>query len=95
MARESMNQIKQQEGKIAEDTNDKKKWKDDHKGSSSQQQNKEPKVIKAQCLFGSRATRKAYAWENKTTCFVKQVHVPPHWLVCKKMWKLQTVGSSN
>ncbi|GJR50231.1 putative reverse transcriptase domain-containing protein [Tanacetum coccineum] len=43
MARESTNQIKQQEGKIAEDTNDKRKWKDDHKGSSSQQQNKEPK----------------------------------------------------
>ncbi|GJS72808.1 hypothetical protein Tco_0705649 [Tanacetum coccineum] len=41
MARESTNQIKQQEGKIAEDTNDKRKWKDDHKGSSSQQQNKE------------------------------------------------------
>ncbi|GJR35391.1 putative reverse transcriptase domain-containing protein [Tanacetum coccineum] len=40
MARESTNQIKQQEGKIAEDTNDKRKWKDDHKGSSSQQQNK-------------------------------------------------------
>ncbi|GJY16303.1 hypothetical protein Tco_0386725 [Tanacetum coccineum] len=32
MARESMNQIKQREGKIAEDTNDKRKWKDDHKG---------------------------------------------------------------
>ncbi|GJS85426.1 hypothetical protein Tco_0098540 [Tanacetum coccineum] len=35
MARESTNQIKQQEGKIAEDTNDKRKWKDDHKGEAS------------------------------------------------------------
>ncbi|GJS68673.1 hypothetical protein Tco_0683238 [Tanacetum coccineum] len=33
MAHESMNQIKQQEGKIAEDTNDKRKWKDDRKGN--------------------------------------------------------------
>ncbi|GJZ08748.1 putative reverse transcriptase domain-containing protein [Tanacetum coccineum] len=59
MARESMNQIKQQEGKIAEDTNDKKKWKDDHKGSSSHQQNKDPKVIKAHAI-GSR-NKKGYA----------------------------------
>ncbi|GJU49976.1 hypothetical protein Tco_1219531 [Tanacetum coccineum] len=59
MARESMNQIKQQEGKIAEDTNDKRKWKDDHKGSSSQQQNKEPKVIKAHAVGPSN--KKGYA----------------------------------
>ncbi|GKA30661.1 hypothetical protein Tco_0716966 [Tanacetum coccineum] len=56
MARESMNQIKQQEGKIAEDTINKRKWKDDHKGSSSQQQNKEPKAIKAHAVRPS--TRK-------------------------------------
>nr|GFB23430.1 hypothetical protein [Tanacetum cinerariifolium] len=42
MARESPNQNKQQEGKIVEDTNNKRNWEDDHKGSSSQQQNKEP-----------------------------------------------------
>ncbi|GJR66442.1 hypothetical protein Tco_0012507 [Tanacetum coccineum] len=59
MARESMNQIKQQEGKIAEDTNDKRKWKDDHKGSSSQQQNKEPKAIKAHAVGPSN--KKGYA----------------------------------
>ncbi|GJT59468.1 putative reverse transcriptase domain-containing protein [Tanacetum coccineum] len=59
MARESTNQIKQQEGKIAEDTNDKRKWKDDHKGSSSHQQNKEPKAIKAHAV-GSR-NKKGYA----------------------------------
>ncbi|GJV57316.1 putative reverse transcriptase domain-containing protein [Tanacetum coccineum] len=59
MARESTNQIKQQEGKIAEDTNDKRKWKDDHKGSSSQQQNKEPKVIKAHAVGPSN--KKGYA----------------------------------
>ncbi|GKB59530.1 putative reverse transcriptase domain-containing protein [Tanacetum coccineum] len=59
MARESTNQIKQQEGKIAEDTNDKRKWKDDHKGSSSQQQNKEPKAIKAHAVGPSN--KKGYA----------------------------------
>nr|GEU60622.1 hypothetical protein [Tanacetum cinerariifolium] len=47
MARESMSQIKQHEEKIADDTSNKRKWKGDHKGSSSQQQNKEPKVIRA------------------------------------------------
>nr|GFD51675.1 hypothetical protein [Tanacetum cinerariifolium] len=34
MARESTNQNKQQEGKIAEDTNNKRNWEDYHKGSS-------------------------------------------------------------
>ncbi|GJT52731.1 putative reverse transcriptase domain-containing protein [Tanacetum coccineum] len=33
VARESMNQIKQQEEKIAEDTSNKRKWEGDHKGS--------------------------------------------------------------
>nr|GEX65315.1 hypothetical protein [Tanacetum cinerariifolium]GEX65319.1 hypothetical protein [Tanacetum cinerariifolium]GEX65321.1 hypothetical protein [Tanacetum cinerariifolium] len=37
MAHESTNQTKQQEGKIVEDTNNKRKWEDDHKGSSIQQ----------------------------------------------------------
>nr|GEV10163.1 hypothetical protein [Tanacetum cinerariifolium] len=46
MDRESTNQTKQQEGKIVEDTNNKRKCEDDHKGSSSQQ-NKEPKMIRA------------------------------------------------
>nr|GEV27714.1 hypothetical protein [Tanacetum cinerariifolium] len=47
MARESMNQVKQQEEGIAENTSNKRKWEGDHIGSSSQQQNKEPKVIRA------------------------------------------------
>nr|GEW05385.1 putative reverse transcriptase domain-containing protein [Tanacetum cinerariifolium] len=59
MARESTNQTKRQEGKIAEDTNNKRKWEDDHKGSSSQQQNKEPKVIRAHIVRPSN--KKGYA----------------------------------
>ncbi|GJS53450.1 putative reverse transcriptase domain-containing protein [Tanacetum coccineum] len=47
MAHESMNQIKQQEEKRAEDTSNKRKWEGNDKGGSSQQQNKEPKVIRA------------------------------------------------
>nr|GFB23563.1 hypothetical protein [Tanacetum cinerariifolium] len=47
MDRESTNQTKQQEGKIVEDTNNKRKWEDDHKGNSSQQRNKEPKAFRA------------------------------------------------
>nr|GEU96171.1 hypothetical protein [Tanacetum cinerariifolium] len=37
MDRESTNQTKRQEGKIVEDTNNKRNWEDDHKGRSSQQ----------------------------------------------------------
>nr|GEX68616.1 reverse transcriptase domain-containing protein [Tanacetum cinerariifolium] len=59
MARESTNQTKQQEGKIVEDTNDKRKWEYDHKGSSGQQQNKEPKTIIAHTVGPSN--KKGYA----------------------------------
>ncbi|GJW92828.1 putative reverse transcriptase domain-containing protein [Tanacetum coccineum] len=44
MACESMRQIKRQEDELAENTSNKRKWEGDHKGSSSQQQNKEPKT---------------------------------------------------
>nr|GEW24185.1 putative reverse transcriptase domain-containing protein [Tanacetum cinerariifolium] len=59
MARELTNQTKQQEGKIVKDTNNKRKWEDDHKGSSSQQQNKEPKTIRAHTVEPSN--KKGYA----------------------------------
>nr|GEY93766.1 reverse transcriptase domain-containing protein [Tanacetum cinerariifolium] len=59
MARESTNQTKRQEGKIAEDTNNKRKWEDDHKGSSSQQLNKEPMAIRAHTVRPSN--KKGYA----------------------------------
>ncbi|GJR29659.1 hypothetical protein Tco_1105891 [Tanacetum coccineum] len=59
MARESMNQIKQQEEKIADDTSNKRKWEGDHKGNSSQQQSKEPKVIRAHTVGPSN--KKDYA----------------------------------
>ncbi|GJU11254.1 putative reverse transcriptase domain-containing protein [Tanacetum coccineum] len=59
MARESMNQIKKQEEKIADDTSNKRKWEGDHKGSSSQQQSKEPKVIRAHTAGPSN--KKGYA----------------------------------
>ncbi|GJW95185.1 putative reverse transcriptase domain-containing protein [Tanacetum coccineum] len=39
-----MNQIKQHEEKIGDDTSNKRKWEGDHKGSSSQQQSKKPKI---------------------------------------------------
>nr|GEW73521.1 putative reverse transcriptase domain-containing protein [Tanacetum cinerariifolium] len=59
MARESTNQTRQQEGKTVEDTNNKMKWEDDHKGSFSQQQNKEPKTIRAHTVGPSN--KKGYA----------------------------------
>nr|GEW93947.1 putative reverse transcriptase domain-containing protein [Tanacetum cinerariifolium]GEW98861.1 putative reverse transcriptase domain-containing protein [Tanacetum cinerariifolium] len=42
--------INHQEERIAENTSNKKKWEGDHKGSSSQQQNKEPKMIRAHTI---------------------------------------------
>nr|GEV75564.1 retrotransposon protein, putative, Ty3-gypsy subclass [Tanacetum cinerariifolium]GEW19616.1 retrotransposon protein, putative, Ty3-gypsy subclass [Tanacetum cinerariifolium] len=59
MTRESTNQTKHQEGKIKDDTNNKRKWKDDHKRSSSQQRNKEPKAIRAHTIGPSN--KKGYA----------------------------------
>nr|GEV41449.1 hypothetical protein [Tanacetum cinerariifolium] len=51
--------IAQREGKISEDTNTKRKWEDNHKGSSIQQQNKEPKEIRAHTVRPSN--KKGYA----------------------------------
>nr|GEW36589.1 putative reverse transcriptase domain-containing protein [Tanacetum cinerariifolium] len=59
MARESTNQTKRQERKIAKDTNNKSKWEDDHKGSSSQQRNKESKTIRAHTV--GLSNKKGYA----------------------------------
>ncbi|GKE74299.1 hypothetical protein Tco_1536340, partial [Tanacetum coccineum] len=47
MTCESMSQAKRQEDKVADNASNKRKWEGDHKGSSSQQQNKEPKAIRA------------------------------------------------
>nr|GEW74564.1 putative reverse transcriptase domain-containing protein [Tanacetum cinerariifolium] len=47
MARESLSQTKRQKDKVAENASNKMKWEGDHNGSSGQQQNKEPKVIRA------------------------------------------------
>nr|GEW15460.1 hypothetical protein [Tanacetum cinerariifolium] len=47
VARDSMNLMKRQEDKVAENASNKKKWKGDHDGSPSQQQNKGHKVIRA------------------------------------------------
>nr|GEU40191.1 putative reverse transcriptase domain-containing protein [Tanacetum cinerariifolium] len=66
MARESTNQIKQQEGKIVYDTNNKRKWEYDRKGSSSQQRNKEPKAIRAHTVRPSN--KKGYAEKLPLDC---------------------------
>nr|GEV01771.1 reverse transcriptase domain-containing protein [Tanacetum cinerariifolium] len=59
MARESMSQTKRQADKVTENASNKRKWEGDHKGSSSQQQNKEPKVIRAHTARPSN--KKGYA----------------------------------
>ncbi|GJW25813.1 hypothetical protein Tco_0039624 [Tanacetum coccineum] len=47
VARDLINRVERQEDKVAENTSNKRKWEGDHGGSSSQQQNKEHKVIRA------------------------------------------------
>ncbi|GJR37351.1 hypothetical protein Tco_1213035 [Tanacetum coccineum] len=47
MARDLMNRVEQQKDKVAKNASTKRKWEGDYDGSSSQQQNKEHKVIRA------------------------------------------------
>ncbi|GJW10759.1 putative reverse transcriptase domain-containing protein [Tanacetum coccineum] len=47
MARDLMNWVERQKDKVAENAGNKRKWEGDHGGSSSHQQNKEHKVIRA------------------------------------------------
>nr|GEU83134.1 putative reverse transcriptase domain-containing protein [Tanacetum cinerariifolium] len=74
MARESTDQTKQHEGKIVKDTNNKRKWEDDHKGSSSQQQNKEPKAIRAHTVRLS--DKKGYAGKLPLTLVLRAKQIP-------------------
>nr|GEW22695.1 reverse transcriptase domain-containing protein [Tanacetum cinerariifolium] len=47
VARDSMKRVKQQKDKVAKNASNKRKWEGDHGGSSSQQQNKDHKVVRA------------------------------------------------
>ncbi|GJX54369.1 hypothetical protein Tco_0282738 [Tanacetum coccineum] len=47
VARDLMNRVERQKDKVAENASNKRKWEGNHGGSSSQQQNKEHKVIRA------------------------------------------------
>nr|GEW44076.1 hypothetical protein [Tanacetum cinerariifolium] len=50
VARDLMNRVEQQEDKITKNDSNKRKWEGGHKGSSSQQQNKEHKVFRAHAV---------------------------------------------
>ncbi|GJW87977.1 hypothetical protein Tco_0163317 [Tanacetum coccineum] len=54
-----MNQVNRQEDKVAENASNKRKWEGNHGGSSSQQQNKGHKVIRAHIVGPS--DKKGYA----------------------------------
>ncbi|GKB91391.1 hypothetical protein Tco_0963663 [Tanacetum coccineum] len=47
VTRNSKNQVEHQEAKVTKDASNKRKWEGDHNGSSSQQQNKGHKLIRA------------------------------------------------
>ncbi|GJZ45066.1 hypothetical protein Tco_0592662 [Tanacetum coccineum] len=103
MAWESMNQIKQQEERIAENTSNKRKWEGDHKGSSSQQQNKKPKVIRAHTARPSN--KEGYARNlslcNKCGSTTLARHYKskcPKWKFQKRVneyWKEKALGDSS
>ncbi|GJZ16030.1 hypothetical protein Tco_0551707, partial [Tanacetum coccineum] len=57
MARDLMNWVEWQEDKVEENASNKRQWEGGHGGSSSQQQNKEHKVIRAHTV--GQAIRKA------------------------------------
>ncbi|GJU79590.1 reverse transcriptase domain-containing protein [Tanacetum coccineum] len=59
VARDLMNRVERQKDKVAENASNKRKWEGDHGGSSSQQQNKEHKVIRAHTAKPSN--KKGYA----------------------------------
>nr|GFA95163.1 hypothetical protein [Tanacetum cinerariifolium] len=59
VARGLINRVKRQKDKVAENASNKRKWEGDHDGSSSQQQKKEYKVIRAHTVEPSN--KKGYA----------------------------------
>ncbi|GKF76531.1 hypothetical protein Tco_0229001, partial [Tanacetum coccineum] len=71
VARDLMNQVERQEDKVAENASNKRKWEGDHGGSSSQQQNKGHKVIRAHTVGPS--DKKGYA-RNLPLCNYKFHH---------------------
>ncbi|GKD92667.1 reverse transcriptase domain-containing protein [Tanacetum coccineum] len=80
MARESMSQTKRKEDKVAENASNKRKWEDDHKGRSSPQQNKEPKVIRAHTIGPSN--KEGYARNLPLCNKCKFHHTRPYAAKC-------------
>nr|GEV40947.1 hypothetical protein [Tanacetum cinerariifolium] len=66
MARDLMRQIKKQEDKMTENASNKRKWEGTYGGSSSQQQNKDPKVIRTHTAGPSN--KKGYAGNLPLDC---------------------------
>ncbi|GJS68756.1 hypothetical protein Tco_0683321 [Tanacetum coccineum] len=65
VARDLMNRVERQKDKVAENVSNKRKWKGNHDGISSQQQNKGHKVIRA--YTAEPGNKKGYA-ENLPLC---------------------------
>nr|GFB41319.1 reverse transcriptase domain-containing protein [Tanacetum cinerariifolium] len=80
MARELISQDKRQEDKVAKNASNKRKWEGDYKGSFSQQQNKEPKVIIAHTAGPSN--KKDYAGNLPLCIRCKFYHTGPYAAKC-------------
>ncbi|GKA43415.1 reverse transcriptase domain-containing protein [Tanacetum coccineum] len=86
MARESMSQTKQQKDKVAENASNKRKWKGDHNGTSSQQQNKGHKTFRARTARTSN--KKEYAGTLPLCNKCKLHHNGPCTIKCKNCKKV-------
>ncbi|GJT71622.1 putative reverse transcriptase domain-containing protein [Tanacetum coccineum] len=86
MACDLMNWVKQQKDKVSENASHKRKWEGDHGGSSSQQQNKEHKVIRAHTAGPSN--KNGYAGTLPLCNKCKLYHNGPCTVKCKNCKKV-------
>ncbi|GKA51805.1 reverse transcriptase domain-containing protein [Tanacetum coccineum] len=80
MACDSTARVERQKEKVAKDASDKRKWEGNLGGSSSQQQNKRHKVIKAHAIGPSN--RKVYARKLPYYNRFKLDHIGPCFVLC-------------
>nr|GEY23049.1 reverse transcriptase domain-containing protein [Tanacetum cinerariifolium] len=80
MARDSMDRVEPQEERDAKNARNKRKWEGDHGGSSSQQQNKGHKVIRAHAAWPSN--KKVYAGKLPHCNKCKYHHTRPCTVKC-------------
>ncbi|GKC52265.1 hypothetical protein Tco_1075010 [Tanacetum coccineum] len=87
MARDLMDQVIRQRAKVTKNANNKRKWEGDHVRSSSQQQNKRHKVIRAHAAGPSNKKGYAETLPHCHTCTLH--HTGPCTVKCNSYRTLQ------